>query len=239
MTEGPINVVVTGGTKGIGRAIAEAFAAVEPTQLFVCARTESHLSEMKQLLETQHAGVVVRPFVADLSRREDVRAFADFIQEHTDVIDVLVNNAGVFKPGNVTEEPETMLEDLMRTNVYSAYYLTKYLLPLLLQNGKGHIFNLCSVASLYAYPDGGSYSITKFAMLGFSKVLRAELKEKGIKVTSVLPGITWSDAWTGAAFPQERLLLAADVAGVVLNAYQLSATAVVEEILIRPQLGDL
>ena len=194
---------------------------------------------MKAELEGHNSRATVRPCVADLSKREEVRAFAEFVASHTTTIDVLVNNTGVFKPGNVTEEPETMLEDLMRTNVYSAYYLTKYLLPLLLENGKGHIFNLCSVASLYAYPDGGSYSITKFALLGFSKVLREELKEKNIKVTSVLPGITWSDAWSGATLPEDRLLQAEDVAKVVVNAFQLSATAVVEEILIRPMLGDL
>ena len=239
MTEKAINIVVTGATKGIGRAVSEAFAAAAPAHLFVCARTQADLLSMKKALEEQFPLVTVRPCVADLSSREQVRHFADYIVSHTSTIDVLVNNTGVFRPGHVTEEPETVLEDLMKTNVYSAYYLTKYLLPLMLKNGEGHIFNLCSVASLYAYPDGGSYSITKFALLGFSKVLREELKDKNIKVTSVMPGITWSDAWSGATLPEQRLLQASDVADVIVNAFQLSATAVVEEILIRPMLGDL
>ncbi len=233
-----MNIVITGATKGIGRAIVEAFA-VQGARILVCSRTLEDLHQLKLAVEAAHPQSEVLFCAADLSVKEEVRQFADFVHAEVDVLDVLVNNTGVFKPGDVIDEADTMLEDLMKTNVYSAYYLTKYLLALLLKNKKGHIFNICSVASILAYPDGGSYSITKFALLGFSKVLREELKEKGVKVTSVLPGITWSDAWKGATLPHDRLLLASDVAKVILNAYQLSDTAVVEEILLRPQLGDL
>ena len=98
---------------------------------------------------------------------------------------------------------------------------------------------MCSVASILAYPNGGSYSISKFALLGFSKVLREELKTQGIKVTAILPGATWSDSWQGVDFPEDRLMQASDIALAVWSAYNLSRAAVVEELLIRPQLGDL
>ena len=98
---------------------------------------------------------------------------------------------------------------------------------------------MCSIASLNAYPNGGSYTISKFALLGFSKVLREELKDKGIRVTSVMPGATWSHSWDGADFPEDRLMKSEDIALVVSNAIDLSPNAVVEEIIIRPQLGDL
>ncbi len=90
-----------------------------------------------------------------------------------------------------------------------------------------------------AYPNGGSYSISKFALLGFSKVLREELKSSGIKVTAVMPGATWSDSWSGAELPYERLMEAEDIAESILSIYKLGPSAVVEEIILRPQLGDL
>jgi len=104
---------------------------------------------------------------------------------------------------------------------------------------KGHIFNICSVASITAYPNGGSYSISKFALLGMSKVLREELKASGIKVTAVLPGATWSASWAGVDLPEERLMKASDIADSIYAASLLSPAAVIEEIIIRPQLGDL
>ena len=233
-----MNAVITGGTKGIGQAIVEAFAG-QGGRILVCSRSLEDLQVLKQEVENQNPTIEILVQQADLSEKNEVLKFAEFIRSNIERLDVLVNNTGVFKPGEVIGEEDTMLEDLMKTNVYSAYYLTKYLLPLLLRNKRGHIFNICSVASLLAYPDGGSYSISKFALLGFSKVLREELKERGIKVTAVMPGITWSNAWTGANFPVDRLLQPSDVAKVILNAYNLSETAVVEEIVLRPQLGDL
>jgi len=131
------------------------------------------------------------------------------------------------------------LETMMQTNLYSAYHLTRAILPLMLPFRKGHIFNMCSVASVLAYPNGGAYSISKFALLGFSKVLREEMKDKGIKVTSILPGATWSNSWAGVDIPESRLMQAEDIAKTVLGAYHLSDSAVVEEIILRPQLGDL
>jgi short-subunit dehydrogenase len=105
--------------------------------------------------------------------------------------------------------------------------------------GNGHIFNICSVASLLALPGGGSYTVTKFAMLGWSKALREELKKAGVKVTSILPGATWSDSWKGVDLPENRLMQATDIANTLWSAYQLSPSAVVEDIVLRPQLGDL
>ena len=232
-----MQTIITGATKGIGRAIAEAFAA-EGSDLFICARNQADLDAMAAALTGRYP-VRVYTKVTDVSRKADVLAFADFIGRHTDHIDVLVNNAGIYLPGLVTEEEDGQLEVLIQTNLYSAYHLTRAVLPLLHRNGKGHIFNMCSVASILAYPNGSSYSISKFALLGFSKVLREELKRTGIKVTAILPGATWSASWAGADLPEDRLMQAADIAKTVLAAWRLSDAAVVEEIIVRPQLGDL
>jgi len=109
----------------------------------------------------------------------------------------------------------------------------------MISHGTGHIFNMCSIASITAYPNGGSYSISKFALLGFSKVLREELKDKNIKVTSIMPGATWSASWAGVDLPESRLMQATDIAKIVWSALEMSPSAVIEDIVIRPQLGDL
>ncbi len=233
-----MNAVITGATKGIGRAIAEVFAQ-QGFQLAICARTEADLEECKQEINAQHPDIQIFTKVADMSKKAEVLAFADFVTAKMGSVEVLVNNAGVFLPGEIATEADGKLEMMIETNLYSAYYLTRALLPLLIAQQRGHIFNICSVASLQAYPNGGSYSISKFALLGFSKVLREELKDKQIRVTAVLPGATWSASWAGAPFPESRLMPASDVADALMGAYRLSPAAVLEELILRPQLGDL
>lgn len=103
----------------------------------------------------------------------------------------------------------------------------------------GHIFSMGSVAGLTAYPNGGSYAVSKWAMLGMTKCLREELKPHQIKVTSILAGATYTASWEGVDLPIERFMKAEDVAESVWAAYNLSPQSVVEEIVIRPQLGDI
>ncbi len=232
-----MKIIITGATKGIGRAIAEKFAA-EGFDLAVCSRTEADLAVFKkEIQEKYNVEVLTRP--TDMSSKMDVQAFADFIKKQWAEVDVLVNNAGIFIPGEISVEEDGLLEQQIETNLYSAYHFTRAMLPVMLKKGSGHIFNMCSIASFMSYPNGGSYSISKFAMLGFSKVLREEMKTKGIKVTAIMPGATWSDSWAGADFPASRLMEANDIAIAVWSAWQMSPSAVVEEIVVRPQLGDL
>ena len=158
--------------------------------------------------------------------------------------DILVNNAGNFVGGNVYNEPAGSLEEMINTNLYSAYHLTRSLLPAMMNDRPPgitarHIFNICSIASLNAYPNGGAYSISKFALAGFSKNLRDELKPHGIKVTAVYPGAVMTDSWRGFDNSQGRIMEAHDIAAMILAASKLSPQAVVEDIILRPQLGDL
>jgi len=234
-----MKTVITGATKGIGRAIAEAFAR-EGHDLAICARNKDDLKNFQSELQEKYSVKVIQKST-DVAKKEQVTAFADYIKSEWSQVDVLVNNAGVYFPGDVHSEDEGTLEALIETNLYSAYNLTRALLPSMLPQAKGHIFNICSVASLIALPGGGSYSISKFAMLGFNKVLREEMKDKGIRVTAVMPGATWSHSWDAMKdqLPESRLMKASDVAAAVWGAYQLSDQAVIEELVMRPQLGDL
>lgn len=229
--------VVSGGTRGIGRAIVEQFAQ-NGFDVVISARKEADLLDLQAFIEKKY---LIKCFIkqADLSFKAQVFEFSDFILSLNRSVDVLVNNAGAFIPGNVHEEADGILEQLIETNLYSAYYLTRGLTPKMIEQHSGHIFNICSVASLKAYPNGGSYSISKFALLGFSKVLREEMKDFGVKVTSIMPGAVYTDSWAGAGIPQERFMTVEDVAQTIWSAYSLSKNAVIEDIVMRPQEGDI
>jgi len=232
-----MNVIITGASKGLGRAIALQYAAAGYT-LILCSRGAKALYDFVNELYVMFPDVTVKALPVDLSIKEEVIAFADWsLQFGTPTI--LVNNAGIFLPGSIHSEEDGTLETMITTNLYSAYHLTRALLPSMIANKSGHIFNICSIASLQAYSNGGSYSISKFALLGFSKNLREELKPVGIKVTAVLPGAVYTDSWSGSGIDPQRIMEADDVAKMVFAASQLSPQAVVEDIVLRPQLGDL
>jgi short-subunit dehydrogenase len=230
--------VITGATKGIGRALAQAMWA-DGYSLAVCSRNAEELAAMAEAFVPVHTGQEFLWKATDVSDSLSLQAFAEIIRQAWTSLDVLVNNAGIFHPGEVLKEAGGQLETMMRTNVYSAYDLTRAVFPLLKARTGSHIFTMCSIASIKAYPNGGAYTISKFALLGLTKVLREELKPLGIKVTAIIAGATWSDSWKGAEFPETRLMPASDIVEAVMSAIRMSPAAVVEEILIRPQLGDL
>ncbi len=229
--------VITGSSRGIGKAIAEQFAAIG-FRLILCARNQATLQATADAIGKQY-GVQVHAFAADLSQQASVAAFADFINSLQQPIDVLVNNTGVFMPGQIHNEAEGVLEQQMKTNLYSAYHLTRALLPAMMTRKDGHIFNICSTASIIPYTNGGSYCISKFALLGMTKVLREEMKPHNVRVTAILPGATLTDSWAGVDLPESRFMPAHDIGKAVVGAWQLSRYTVVEELLLRPQLGDI
>lgn len=235
--KGKYHVIVTGGSKGIGKSIAEKFAAAGYPVL-LCARTTSALEDTAAAITKRYDQCIIKTFTADLSDKQQVLAFADWclLQGQPGI---LINNAGTYLPGNAGDETEGSLEKMMDTNLYSAYHLTRRLLPTMRKGKSGHIFNICSIAGMRAYEGGGAYSISKFALNGFSQNLRHELKSSGIKVTTVLPGAVMTDSWAGFDNSEGRIMEADDVATMVFAATQLSPQAVVEEIVLRPQLGDL
>ncbi len=229
--------VITGGTKGIGKAVVDKFA-MAGFDIVTCSRKESDLMVLRKQVTASHP-VQVDTFVADLSMLSQARDFTDFVLGLGRPLDVLVNNAGMFTPGEIITERDGALENMIGANLYSAYYTTRGLASAMKERKSGHIFNMCSIASLKAYPNGGSYAISKFALLGMTKVLREEMKECGVRVTAVMPGATRTSSWDAVQLPEERFMKPEDVADAIYSAYALSPRSVVEEIIIRPQLGDI
>lgn len=231
-----MNVIISGATKGLGLALVELFAA-KGFNIAFCARSSEDVQALQRSLKSRYPELDIIAETADMSVKNDIIAFASTIKKHWDKVDVLINNAGVFVPC-LLSEPNTgdAFEKMMDTNLYSAYYLTQEILPLMLPHKSGNVFNMCSIASFMPY---GAYAVSKHAMLGFSKVLREEMKDKGIRVTAIMPGATYTPSWEGSPLPEERFMKAEDVAEAIWGCYNLSPRTVVEEIILRPQLGDI
>lgn len=230
--------IITGASKGIGLATAKIFAQ-NGFNIAICARNEEALNKAKTKLKNTNNSIDVFTQICDVSKKEQLNSFADNCLEKFKNIDVLVNNAGVFFPGEVHQEDDGILEQMIETNVYSAYRMSRSIVPNMKANKAGYIFNIASIAGLQAYPNGGSYSISKFAMIGMGKALRQELLNFNIKVSNIMPGAVLTASWEGVDLPKERFIQADDIAKVIFNAYSLSDSTVVEDIVVRPQLGDI
>lgn len=232
-----MNVIITGASKGMGKAIAMKFAA-EKNNLILCARTETTLMATQKEIESLYPDAAVNIFAADLTKKEEVKKFSDFCLTFGGP-DILINNAGTYQPGKCIDQSDDEFEHLMNVNFYSAFNLTRLLIHSMIAKKCGHIFNICSIASLKAYRDGGGYGVSKFALNGFSQNLRLELMPHNVKVTAVFPGAVYTDSWAGFDNSTHRIMEVNDIAEMIFASTRLSPQAVVEDIIIRPQLGDL
>lgn len=230
-------VVVTGASQGIGRAVAIAFAREPDARLVLVSRNEDKLAEVAEACADAGGEAVVFP--CDLTDEAMVADCARAVIHEWGAPDVLVNNAGLFRPGRLTDTTPALFRDQLDANLTSAFLVTHAYLPGMLERGSGHIFYMASVAAIRGYVGGVAYCAAKHGVLGLSRVVREETKEKGIRVTALVPGATYTPSWEGTELPEERFMPPEDVAQSVIHAYRLSGRSVVEEILLRPQLGDV
>jgi short-subunit dehydrogenase len=233
-----MKIVITGASRGLGFSMAEAFAA-EGHDLLLTARSEVKLYHALESLMSRYPDLVIKAKSFDLGLKQGAVNFGNWVLDLGVVPDILINNAGTFEPGRVMDEPEGQLENMLQVNLLSAYHLTRTLLPPMIKRKSGHIFNISSIAALQAYPNGGSYSISKFALSGFSKNLREELKTYSIKVTCIYPGAVYTDSWAISGVEPGRIMKPTDIASTIVQIAKLSPQAVVEELVIRPLAGDL
>ncbi|HRH35031.1 MAG TPA: SDR family oxidoreductase [Catalimonadaceae bacterium] len=230
-------LVISGGTRGIGKSIVKQFLG-EGYRVFTFGSSPETVKKLKEEFKGP-MGRRLHVKIVDATRKEEIWDWANHVISSTPSVDLLINNVGKFIPGSISQEQEGTFEDIIQTNLASAYHCTRAFLPQLKKQGFGDIFNMCSIASITAYPNGGSYCISKFAMLGFSKVLREEMKAFNIRVISVLPGATLTDSWAGVELPEGRIMPPEDISQLVWSIHGLKGQTVVEEIVIRPLLGDL
>lgn len=230
-------VLVTGASHGIGRAVAAAFADEPDAKLALVSRDEKLLEESVRICRDR--GADAEYYRCDVTDESAVAATAAAVRDRWGTPDVVVNNAGVFEPGSVRSMTVETFRAQLEANLTSAFIVSHAFLNEMIDRGNGHIFFMCSVASLHAYPRGVAYGAAKHGLLGLARALREETKEHGIRVTAVMPGATYTRSWQHSDLPEERFMPPEDVARAVFDAYRLSRRSVVEEILIRPQLGDI
>ena len=232
----PMFVLITGASAGIGAACARAFAQ-RGDQLALVARSADRLAEVAA--ECQAAGGQARPFVCDVTDDAAVEAMADAVCQSLGVPDVLVNNAGAFVPGGVMDTTPDAFRQQLEVNVVSAFSVTRAFLPGMLERGSGRILMMGSVASVRGYPGGAAYGAAKHALLGLARSLREEAKGTGVSVTTLLPGAVRTGSWDGTDLPDERFMPPEDVARLAVEVTSLSDRTVVEEVLLRPDAGDI
>jgi short-subunit dehydrogenase len=232
------NALITAATKGIGRAVANAFA-LEGINMAVCSRNEAELTELKAELLTINPNIRVFIEVVDCSIKAELLAFAQKAEETLESISIIVNNVGLYSTTSILDDEEVDFEKQINTNLRPAYELYRFFGKKMMAARSGHIFNICSVASVNPIAAAGTYSITKYALLGLNKVMRQETEPYGVKVTAIIPGSTLTDSWKGVAVDKNKMVLPEDVATAIIAAYKMSPGANVDEISIKPVYGQL
>lgn len=232
------NVIITGATKGMGRSIAIAFAK-QGSNLAICSRNFEELLLLQEELKKINPSIKISARKTDCSIKEEVLAFAGSAEQELGFISVIVNNVGIYEHSSILDDDESTFGKLINTNLMPSHELYRYFGKTMMAEGRGHIFNICSIAAISPIAEAGMYSVTKFAQLGLSKVMRLEMQDYGIKVTTILPGSTLTDSWKGTTLPPDKFVSPDDIASAIIGAWKMSAGANVDEIMIRPVLGQV
>lgn len=230
-------VLITGASQGIGAAIAKIFAAEAHCRLALVARNEKNLRTVAAACI--RLGAEVEIFPADVTAEKSVQRVARIVASHFGPVDVLINNAGLFEGAPFAKTTAAQFDRLIAANLRSAFLVTHAFLPAMLKRKRGDVFFMSSIAGLQAYPNGAAYCAAKFGVTGLAKVLRAETRGTGVRVCCVHPGATWTPSWSKSGVKEPRLMPAEDIARAILEVHRLSRRTVVEEIVLRPEQGDL
>ena len=225
-----MNVLISGATRGLGRAIAERFAKAGH-HLWLIARSKEDLSSMQKQISQKDEGIHL--FAGDLSNPSTLDEIGrDVLREHK--IDVLINNLGIYREDSATEIKLEDIEQLLQLNLYSAIEMTKFCLPRMKSSKAGLIINIGSVMSQQAMPHATAYSISKHALKGWNDALRKELRTQGIKVTGIYPGAINTSSWDGIEANREAMIQTEDIAQLLLQLLEMSPSTLIEEIKISP-----
>lgn len=231
-------ILITGASQGMGAAMARTFAReVRGARLALVARNVRNLQAVAK--SCTNLGAKAEVFECDVRNAASVELMAAEVGRRLGPPDVLINNAGAFTMAPFAQTTLAQFDEMIAVNLRSAFLVTQAFLPAMLGRRSGDVFFVSSIAGLGAYPQAAAYCAAKFGVTGLAKVLRAETKAHGIRVCCVHPGATWSPSWERSGVKPERIMPAEDIAQAILDVHRLGRRTVVEEIVLRPQLGDI
>jgi NAD(P)-dependent dehydrogenase (short-subunit alcohol dehydrogenase family) len=233
----PKVVVITGGSRGIGLAMARVFAK-NGYAAIITGRDPKRLQDAVGELTKEQAEITAIP--CDVRDPAAVEKLFQEIGKHHSTIDVLINNAGVAHAlAPVDQLPIETWKEVIDTNLTGTFLITRAALPMMRVGGT--IVNNLSVAAVTPFPSMSAYNASKFGALGFTQALREDLRKRGIRVLALLPGATnteiWGQFWADA--PKEKMISAETVAEAVLHAVSAPANTSIDEIRIGPASGVL
>ncbi len=237
MAENKNGIWITGASSGIGKDAAKEFARIG-CKVFVSARRSTELERINKELQKEKLSVEIYPCNVASSANVD-QTVKKITSEKK--IDCLVNNAGItsFKPAE--ENSINEIDDIINTNLLGAIYSIKNILPHLIENGGGTIINVNSIVTQKFFTNSSAYAASKMGLLGYSKVLREEVRKYNIRLIDIIPGTTETPMWSADIRKKhsERMMNSEDIARVIVWAYLQKNNIVSEEIVLRPIQGDL
>ena len=224
--------VVTGGTKGIGKAIAESLLKAG-AKVFICARSKP---EIRRALEDLSLFGQVEGEVCDVRSEDDVRQMLEEAERAFGGVDILVNNAGIGIIGKTIEEMSgDEFRQTLETNLFGVFYTCHHAIPQMKKRGGGYIINISSLAGQNAHPRMAAYNASKFGLNGFSEALMQEVRADDIKVTYICPGSV--NTYFGGDTPSNEnswQLQPEDIALIVLDLLNMNKRALPSKVEIRP-----
>ena len=230
--------IITGAGSGIGQATAEALDQAD-VRVALAARTQTALDAVADTIHTAGGTTLVVP--TDVSDEAQIEQLVTRTHAEWGRLDILITSAGRASFGPLVESNTADWDSMMNTNLRATYLCAKHVLKIMLPQGSGHILNVLSMASHTALPGSAAYTASKFGALGLTKVMAAEVRSQGVKVTAVMPGSVNTPLWdkSGSDLDRNKMLSATDVASAMLDIIAQPPGIYTDEIRLMPPLGIL
>jgi 3-oxoacyl-[acyl-carrier protein] reductase len=224
-------VLITGGSKGIGLAIAHALGRLG-ARLSICARNAAKLNSAAEHLRKEKIEVLATP--ADVTQSNDIAFLLENTEKNLGPIDILINNAGIGRFGAIQKLTEEDYDQVLDTNLRSVFLLTKAVAPKMIERGSGQIVNIASLAGKNAFPNGAVYCASKWGLLGFTKCVAEDLRGFGIRVSAICPGTVVTEFSPHTGRDESKMLQPEDVAHAVAAMVTENSRSFISEVEIRP-----
>jgi hypothetical protein len=224
--------LITGATKGIGRAIVEALSD-EGHDIIAISSSADNLTLLKNEIESKY-GNNCHTLACDLTNYESRKNLIINLSPFHDNIDILVNNFGRYAVGSIEEETSASIQSLFNINFFSAFEISQPLMKAFKIKKSGFIFNILSVLAKDVRPAAASYSISKHALKALNDLMKEELRPFGVKVCGIYPGSVNTPSWDGIPIDRSKMIQPEDIASFIQNSIKVSPNAFMEEVTFRP-----